>query len=181
MPATFEASESERGGLTDVRFTLAVAGETVPGRLWLPPTPEGLIPLVLIQHPGMSSKDDAIVAEPARAWASGHGERASADPLRRSATRKRQAHSPHSSRPRSAPDSTRSRRATHWMRRGSADGIGSHLPALADVAVRIIAKAEDELIPSDATAALYAGLPGGHFVIGPDVSAAAEEWLLAHL
>ena len=73
---------------------------------------------------------------------------------------------------------------------GPAEGAGSHLPALAGVAVRVVAKAEDELIPSDATDALYAGLPGekdlvtlpgGHFAVGPDVAAAAAEWLAAKL
>lgn len=86
----FESSESESGGLRDIRFRL---GET-PGRLWLPESDEGeTLPLVFIQHPGMSSKDDAIVAGPARVWATahrwaclgldapGHGERAVPDPF----------------------------------------------------------------------------------------------------
>lgn len=88
--AQFESSESESGGLRDIRFRL---GET-PGRLWLPESDEGeTLPLVFIQHPGMSSKDDAIVSGPARAWATahrwaclgldapGHGERAVPDPF----------------------------------------------------------------------------------------------------
>ncbi len=87
--AHFESSESESGGLRDIRFRL---GET-PGRLWLPDGEDEALPLVLVQHPGMSSKDDAIVAGPARAWATthrwaclgldapGHGERAVPDPF----------------------------------------------------------------------------------------------------
>jgi len=88
MPA-FEATEREYGGLREIRFRL---GET-PGLLWLPDGEAGPLPLVLIQHPGMSSKDDALVAGPARAWATthrwaclgldapGHGERAVPDPF----------------------------------------------------------------------------------------------------
>ncbi len=87
--AEFEATEREYGGLREVRFRL---GET-PGLLWLPEGEEGPLPLVLIQHPGMSSKDDALVGGPARAWATthrwaclgldapGHGERAVPDPF----------------------------------------------------------------------------------------------------
>ncbi|MCY3881390.1 MAG: hypothetical protein OXG61_04650 [Chloroflexi bacterium] len=88
--AQFESSEGESGGLRDIRFRLGEA----PGRLWLPGSDEDeALPLVFIQHPGMSSKDDAIVAGPARAWATthrwaclgldapGHGERAVPDPF----------------------------------------------------------------------------------------------------
>ena len=83
----FEASERESGGLREVRFRLGEA----PGLLWLPDGEEGPFPLVLIQHPGMSRKEDPIVSGPARAWATthgwaclgldapGHGERAVAD------------------------------------------------------------------------------------------------------
>lgn len=86
---TFEATEREYGGLREVRFRLGEA----PGLLWLPDGEEGPLPLVLIQHPGMGSKDDALVAGPARAWATthrwaclgldapGHGERAVPDPF----------------------------------------------------------------------------------------------------
>ncbi len=240
MPEGFEASEEDRGGLAEVRFTLAVSGETVPGRLWLPGGAAAPLPLVLIQHPGMSSKDDAIVAEPARAWASahgwacfgldapGHGERASADPL--SALRDPEAAgalaTQFAAEVSAAIDEIAARyplattglgyygyslgamlgvpavardgrfRAAVFAAVGTgtlsgpAEGAGSHLPALGDVAVRIIAKAKDELISSDATEALFAGLPGekdlvtlpgGHFAIGPDVAGAAEEWLTAHL
>ncbi len=240
MPEAFEASEAERGGLVEVRFTLAVSGETVPGRLWLPGGASGPVPLVLIQHPGMSSKDDPIVAEPARAWAAahgwaclgldapGHGERASADPL--SALRDPEAAGALATQfaaevsavldeitaryplattglgyygyslgamlgvPAVASDG-RFRAAVFaavgtGALSGPAEGAGSHLAALGDVAVRVIAKAQDELISGEATAALFAGLPGekdlvtlpgGHFAVGPEVAGAAEEWLAAHL
>ncbi len=66
--ARFEASEGTSGGLREVRFRLEVADENVPGRLWLPAGETAAArPLVLLQHPGMSGKDDAIVAAPARA------------------------------------------------------------------------------------------------------------------
>ena len=73
---------------------------------------------------------------------------------------------------------------------GPAEGAGSHLPALAGVAVRVIAKERDEVVSPDATLELYAGLsgerdlvtlPGGHFAIGDDVVAAAEAWLAEKL
>jgi predicted esterase len=64
------------------------------------------------------------------------------------------------------------------------------VPKLSSVAVRIVGKAQDELIPRERTEALYNALegekdirwlPGGHFEIGPDVIRAAEEWLRAKL
>ena len=73
---------------------------------------------------------------------------------------------------------------------GPADGPASHLPALANVAVQVIAKERDEIVAREATEALHAGLPGekdlltlpgGHFDVGDDVAAAAEEWLAARL
>jgi predicted esterase len=73
---------------------------------------------------------------------------------------------------------------------GPASGEGSFVPGLANVAVRIVAKTDDELIPRERTEALYNALggekdivwrPGGHFEIGPDVIAAASEWLVEKL
>jgi predicted esterase len=64
------------------------------------------------------------------------------------------------------------------------------VPQLAAVAVRIVAKTADELIPRERTEALYDALPGekdivwlpgGHFEIGNDVIDAAGSWLAAHL
>lgn len=54
------------------------------------------------------------------------------------------------------------------------------------MAVRIVAKTSDELIPRAATEALYEALPGekdivwlpgGHFEIGPNVIEAAGDWM----
>ena len=209
-----------------------------PGRLWLPEGEEGPLPLVLIQHPGMSGKDDAIVSGPARAWAlahgwaccgldaPGHGERRTADPLaalrdpERAATLAAQfageVHDALTALAERYPIETarlgyygyslgamlgvravagdgRFRAAVFAAAgtgplTGPATGEGSHLAGLADVAVRIIAKARDEIVPAEATLALYAGvpgekdlvtLPGGHFTIGDDVAGAAAAWLAA--
>ncbi|HCU99880.1 MAG: hypothetical protein CL897_06620 [Dehalococcoidia bacterium] len=86
---TFEATEKQRGNLREILFRL----DKIPGLLWLPDSKEDRVPLVLIQHPGMSRKEDAIVSGPAQEWAThhgwaclgldapGHGERAVADPF----------------------------------------------------------------------------------------------------
>ena len=69
---------------------------------------------------------------------------------------------------------------------GPAEGDDSVVGGLERVAVRIVGKLQDELIPRSATEALYAALPGtkdivwlpgGHFEIGPDVVKAAGDWL----
>ena len=234
--AAFEATEREYGGLREARFRL---GET-PGLLWLPDGEEGPLPLVLIQHPGMSSKDDALVAGPARAWAMthrwaclgldapGHGERAVSDPF--AAMRDPDEAAAMAAQfagevaaavgalgerypidlgrlgyygyslgamlgvPAVAGDG-RFRAAVFaaagtGLLSGPAEGEGSHLAGLADVAVRIIAKERDEVVSPDATMELYAGLPGerdlvtlpgGHFAVGDDVVGAAEKWLTAKL
>jgi predicted esterase len=73
---------------------------------------------------------------------------------------------------------------------GEATGNESFVPRLANVATRIVAKQQDELISRASTEALYDALPGekdikwlpgGHFEIGPDVIDAAGEWLKAKL
>ena len=73
---------------------------------------------------------------------------------------------------------------------GEAEGPDSDIARLKDVAVRVVGKLQDELIPREKTEALYKALPGtkdirwlpgGHFEIGPDVVKLAEEWLLAKL
>ncbi len=80
-------------GLLYVEFTLPVEGEEVPGMLYLPAEADEPVPLVLIQHPATSSKDDYFVAEPARMWAAHgwacggidapfHGDRSEYDPMR---------------------------------------------------------------------------------------------------
>ena len=237
--ARLEADERESGGLRDVRLRLEGAGEAVPARLWLPRGEEAR-PLVLIQHPGMSGKDDAIVAGPARDWARahgwaclaldapGHGERASADPLAalRDPERAAALADRFAAEARAVVDAVAERYAVDAARlgyygyslgamlgvavvagdgryraavlaaagegplSGPATGPGSRLPALASVAVRLIAKEGDELIAREATDALFAGLPGekdlltlpgGHFAIGDDVTRAAEAWLAARL
>lgn len=69
---------------------------------------------------------------------------------------------------------------------GAVEGPEADVPLLAGVAVKIVGKLQDELIPRAATEALYAALPGpkeiqwlpgGHFEIGPDVIRAAKDWL----
>ena len=70
---------------------------------------------------------------------------------------------------------------------GGEDGVAD---GYAKVAVRIVGKAQDELVKRPATEALYEALPGtkdlvwlpgGHFQIGPDVVRSAEEWLKKYL
>ncbi|MGE0602035.1 MAG: alpha/beta hydrolase [Dehalococcoidia bacterium] len=74
---------------------------------------------------------------------------------------------------------------------GSAEGPDSDVGRLSDVAVRVVGKLQDQLIPRERTEALYNALPsadkdlrwlpGTHFEIGPDVIRLAEEWMLAKL
>lgn len=73
---------------------------------------------------------------------------------------------------------------------GTVEGQGADVPLLAGVAVKIVGKLQDELVPRAATEALYNALPGpkqigwlpgGHFEIGPDVVRAARDWLKEHL
>lgn len=234
--SNFEANERENGGLREVRFRL----DETPGLLWLPDGDEGPLPLVLIQHPGMSGKDDMIVSGPARAWATthrwaclgldapGHGERAVPDPfaaLRDPAQAAAMA-AQFAGEVTATVDALAERYPIDTSRlgyygyslgamlgvaavagdgrfraavfaaagtgslSGPAEGPGSHLEGLADVAVRVIAKERDEVVSPDATMELYAALtgqkdlvtlPGGHFAIGDDVVGAVEEWLTGRL
>jgi predicted esterase len=73
---------------------------------------------------------------------------------------------------------------------GRVDGPESAVAGMEHVAVRIVGKSDDELIPREATEALYDALPGpkdivwlpgGHFEIGPDVIRAAGDWLRQRL
>ena len=69
MVEALSRRENIVGNLLEAAFSLAINGERVPGLLFLPTDPQGKLPLVLIQHPATSSKDDYFVTEPARAWA----------------------------------------------------------------------------------------------------------------
>ncbi|MBK7327556.1 MAG: hypothetical protein IPI85_00200 [Dehalococcoidia bacterium] len=92
MVDALQTHEMPMGNLREVQFWFHQGAEHVPGLLYLPIEHEDPMPFVLIQHPGMGSKEDYFVAEVARAWARRgwicggldaplHGERASADPL----------------------------------------------------------------------------------------------------
>lgn len=223
------------GDLREVHYTLEVQGEDVPGLLVLPTDAEGPLPLVFLQHPATSSKDDYFVRDVAmrwaqRGWACGgidaplHGERKQYDPMALFSDRSRypvvvarfarelsavidalvedypvdvmrMAYVGYSmgsmlGLPAVARDG-RFRAASFCLvgeggMTGPATGPESDVPKLKDVAVRIVAKASDELIPRDATLALYGALPGkkdlvwlpgGHFEIGPDVVSAAGDWI----
>ncbi|MCC6959972.1 MAG: hypothetical protein IT301_09000 [Dehalococcoidia bacterium] len=92
MPDALQIHENQMGELREVQFWFHQGAEHVPGLLYLPVSHEEPMPFVLIQHPGMGSKEDYFVADIARAWARRgwvcggldaplHGERASADPM----------------------------------------------------------------------------------------------------
>jgi dienelactone hydrolase len=83
--------ERDLGDLVEVRFSVDAAGEAAPGVLFYPEGEENL-PLVLIQHPATSSKDDYFVRDVGLMWARHgwacagldapfHGERATYDPM----------------------------------------------------------------------------------------------------
>jgi dienelactone hydrolase len=85
--------EQAIGGLREVRFSFECAGETVPGLLILPENVDAKLPLVFIQHPATSSKDDYFVRDVGLTWARRgwacagldapmHGDRATYDPMR---------------------------------------------------------------------------------------------------
>jgi dienelactone hydrolase len=78
-------------GISEIRFELVVGTEAVPALFYVP---EGAdpAPLVIIQHPATSSKDDYFVRDVALQWASRgwicggldaplHGDRADHDPM----------------------------------------------------------------------------------------------------
>ncbi len=92
MANALQTHEVPMGPLREVQFWFREGEEHVPGLLYLPVEHPEPMPLVLIQHPGMGSKEDYFVAEVARSWATRgwicagldaplHGERASADPM----------------------------------------------------------------------------------------------------
>lgn len=92
MPKALQLHENQMGQLREVQFWFHQGAEHVPGLLYAPVSHEEPMPFVLIQHPGMSSKEDFFVADTARQWARRgwicagldaplHGERATADPM----------------------------------------------------------------------------------------------------
>ena len=227
------------GNLREVQFWFHQGGEHVPGLLYLPAEHEEPMPLVLIQHPGMGSKEDYFVADVAKAWATRgwicagldaplHGERATADPMSlfRNPERYPEIRAKFAAEvstmlellPTRFPVDTarigfvgysmgsmlgvpavaragRFKAAAFCLVGegglvGAVEGPDADVPLLRDVAVRVVGKLQDELIPRERTEALYNALPGekdirwlpgGHFEIGPDVIRAAEEWLKAKL
>jgi dienelactone hydrolase len=80
--------------LDELRFTVGLDGsEPAPGLLVAPREAASPVPLVIIQHPATSSKDEYFVREVGRMWARKgwacagldapyHGERATFDPMR---------------------------------------------------------------------------------------------------
>lgn len=236
---SLDVHETPLEGLALAHFSLEVEGERVPGFVYVPTEADGCLPLVLLQHPATSSKDDYFVAEPARLWANRgwivggidapfHGERDTYDPLRLLQDRGLLAAAAQRYvRELAAVAAALAERypvdlqrlgfvgyslgsmfgipavAAHGGFRaaafclvgegglvGPAHGPESVLPGLRNTAVRIVAKMRDELIPREATQRLYDALPGekdivwlpgGHFEIGPDVIAAAEQWLVRWL
>lgn len=93
MPLALSVRENIIDDIREVQFGFTLNGEYVPGLMYLPNEPEGLIPFVLIQHPGMGSKEDYFVADVAKMWARRgwacagldapmHGDRTPHDPMR---------------------------------------------------------------------------------------------------
>ena len=239
MVADFVSTEDLIGDVREVRFSVEIAGERVPGIVCLPAEWAERMPLVLMQHPGMGSKDDYFVRDIAMAWARRgwacggidaplHGERADHNPMalfrepeRYPALRAQFANEVSATIdalsaalpidvgrigfvgyslgsmlgiPAVARDGRFKVAAFCLVGEGgivgSASGPDSDVAKLGNVAVRVVAKTDDELIPRAATEALFAALPGekdivwlagGHFQIGPDVVRAAGEWLAPRL
>ncbi len=235
MTDTFSVSESLTGELREIRFTLQVGEEGVPGLLIMPREGDDLLPLVLIQHPATSSKDDYFVRDVALTWAKMgwacagldaplHGDRAGHDPMALLRDRERfgavsrqfagevtavidalaARYRIDTSRmgyvgysmgsmlgiPAVAGDGRFKVAAFCLIGEGGLLGVasdeGSPVQRLGGVAVRIVAKEQDEFFPRAASQGLHdalpgerdiAWLPGGHFEIGPDVIQKAWEWV----
>ena len=229
----FAANEQLIGDLREIRFSLEVAGESVPGLLVMATNPAEPVPLLLMQHPATSSKDDYFVRDMALRWAQRgwacagidaplHGERQHYDPMAlfREPERYPEIVAQFAGEVTATIDALAERYPIDRARLGyvgysmgsmlgipavARDGrfkvaafclvgeggmvgpaTGPDVQALGNVAVRVVAKLQDQLIPRTATEALYDGLPGrkdivwlpgGHFEIGPDVVRAAEEWV----
>jgi fermentation-respiration switch protein FrsA (DUF1100 family) len=238
---TSELSMHDRliDGLREVRFSFEQDGERVPGLLYLPAETDEPLPLVLIQHPATSSKDDYFVRDAAMLWARRgmicggidaplHGSRDDVNPmalfqdpeirelavdqfaaeLSRAIDLLLAGFPADASRlgfvaysmgsmlgaPAVARDGRFKAAVFCLVGEGGIGGRehspGAHAEGLRDVAVRIVGKEQDELIPRAATEALYEAipgekdlrwLPGGHFQIGRDVLDLAIDWLRAKL
>jgi dienelactone hydrolase len=239
MADPFHCQESLTGELREIRFTLDVGSEGVPGLLIMPREGDDILPLVLIQHPATSSKDDYFVRDVALAWAKMgwacagldapyHGDRASHDPmsLLRDRDRFAEVSRQFAGEVSAVIDALAARYPIDLSRLGyvgysmgsmlgipavAADGRfkvaafclvgeggllgaagadGSPVRELGNVAVRIVAKEQDEFFSREASQALHdalsgerdiAWLPGGHFEIGPDVIQKAFEWVKPRL
>lgn len=235
----FSATEDLVGGVREVRFFVKVAGESVPGLVCLPAESPEPMPFVLMQHPGMGSKDDYFVRDIAMAWAKRgwacggidaplHGDRAEHNPMTlfREPDRYPELRAQFAAEVTATLDALAAALPIDLARlgfigyslgsmlgipavardgrfkvaafclvgeggiAGSAQGEGSDIAKLAHVAVRIVGKTDDQLIPRVATEALFAALPGekdlvwlpgGHFEIGPDVVRAAGDWIAARI
>ncbi len=221
--------------IQEVRFWVDGPHEAVPGVVYLPREADVRLPLVLMQHPGMGSKDDYFVGEVARQWARRgwicggidapmHGDREDHDPmgLFRDPARFPEIAAQFAAEVSATIDALAEELPVDTARLGyvgyslgsmlgvpavardgrfrvasfclvgegglvgPATGETSVVQGLGGVAVRIVGKASDELVPRSATEALYAAipgvkdivwLPGGHFEIGPDVIKAAVDWV----
>ena len=240
MANALQTHEVPMGNLREVQFWFHQGPEHVPGLLYLPAEHAEAMPFVLIQHPGMGSKEDYFVADIARAWATRgwicggldaplHGERAGADPMAlfRSPERYPEIRAQFAAEvttmldllaaefpidlsrlgfvgysmgsmlgiPAVARDGRFKAAAFCLVGEGglvgSADDPDSDLGKLSNLAVRVVGKLQDQLIPRDRTEALFHNipakdkdirwLPGTHFEIGPDVIKLAEEWMVAKL
>lgn len=239
MRIGLQTRESLMGDIREVHFWFDLAGETVPGIVYLPKEHEEPMPFVLMQHPGMGSKDDYFISDVARVWAKRgwicggldaplHGERQTSDPMSlfRQPERYPAIRSQFAAEVRVALDYLAGHIPLDMERlgfvgysmgsmlgipavardgrfkaaafclvgegglAGSVEGPDADTALLGSVAVRVVGKLQDELIPRERTEALYAALPGekdirwlpgGHFEIGPDVIRAAEEWMLQKL
>lgn len=227
------------GDLREVLFSFELDGETVPGLMYLPAETEAPIPLVLLQHPGLGSKEDYFVADAAKQWARRgwacagldaprHGDRRNYDPM--SLFRDKSQYPAITAAfarevstaidllaeefpmdlsrlgfvgyslgsmlgIRAVAEDGRFKAAAFCLVGegglvGNVDGEDGVATKLGSVAVRIVGKLQDELIPRAATEALYNAipgekdikwLPGGHYEIGPDVIKAASDWLVEKL
>ncbi|OAI40530.1 hypothetical protein AYO38_05870, partial [bacterium SCGC AG-212-C10] len=210
MPPTLHTRENLVAGLREINFTFDLNGESVPGLVYMPTEHEDEpMPFVLVQHPGMGSKEDYFVADIARLWAQRgwvvggldapmHGDRRDHNPmgLFRQRDRYPEIASAFAAEVTQAIDLLAANYPIDMARLGFAGyslgsmlglpavaldgrfkaaafclvgeggfvgpaaGEGSHLPLLANVATRVVAKSNDELIPRASTEALYEALPG---------------------
>lgn len=239
MPLSLQVAEQLLGDVREVRCVVLHGGQDVPGLFYLPRETDAALPLVLIQHPATSSKDDYFVRDIAMTWAKRgwicggidaplHGDRAVHDPMLifRDPEVMRRVSVQFADELTAVIDALASYLAVDQARMayvgysmGSSLGIravaqdgrftvaafclvgeggivgdaaaeDSWVRQLGDVAVRIVGKTHDELIPRASTEALYQALPGvkdlvwlpgGHFQIGPDVVDAAAAWLVERL